>query len=524
MSIRVYLQKRALPSFLLLTCTCIPSTQVWSAGHYTTKTPYQPQQQATTYEAVPAGFAPIHTQLLARHGSRAMSGLKDDLAFLNLWRLALQQGALTPKAERLGPQLEKLIEANALMGYGLLRYSQPGYGNLSLRGMQEHEGLAQRMLQRLPELFAQIEQSASDSGQVPITVQHSGVNRARDSAQSFVNALILQKPGLKAAVDPRFVMGHPDDTPRHQAQTVNRFLLYFHRLNAGVDGVGLQASDPKVKILESSQRYQTYSKSFRVTQKIDAIQNSDVMRATAFSVLLRLFKPEFLMALDRGKVIASNTGTLSVTSKDGLYSAHLKGDGRTQIRTPVQALLALSSVYEIAPGLQRELGFDFDEYFQPEEAKVLAEANDAEDFYTKGPGIAEDEPVNHAMAEGLLNDFFEQINHAHKGRFQASASLRFTHAEILIPFASLLKIAGLTDPLALNQTYAYSRSTWRGELIAPYAANLQWDTYRNPDGLLIVRMLYNEKETLFKPQCDPARFHPHSYFYEFKALMRCYLS
>ncbi|NCZ74608.1 MAG: histidine-type phosphatase, partial [Betaproteobacteria bacterium] len=157
---------------------------------------------------MPAGFAPIHTQLLARHGSRAMSGLKDDLAFLNLWRLALQQGALTPKAERLGPQLEKLIEANALMGYGLLRYSQPGYGNLSLRGMQEHEGLAQRMLQRLPELFAQIEQSASDSGQVPITVQHSGVNRARDSAQSFVNALILQKPGLKAAVDPRFVMGH----------------------------------------------------------------------------------------------------------------------------------------------------------------------------------------------------------------------------------------------------------------------------------------------------------------------------
>jgi len=200
----------------------------------------------------------------------------------------------------------------------------------------------------------------------------------------------------------------------------------------------------------------------------------------------------------------------------------LEGDGRSQIRTPIDALLALSSVYEIAPSLQHELGFDFDAYFTTSEAKVLAEANDAEDFYVKGPGIAEDEPINHAIAEGLLIDFFEQIQNTNQSTLRAGASLRFTHAEIIVPFASILKIPALTQPLPLSQNYSYASSAWRGELIAPLAANVQWDTFRNSQGLLIVRMLYNEKETNFKPQCNSAKLHPQSFFYEFNALMTCY--
>jgi len=39
---------------------------------------------------------------------------------------------------------------------------------------------------------------------------------------------------------------------------------------------------------------------------------------------------------------------------------------------------------------------------------------------------------------------------------------------------------------------------------------------------MIVRMLYNEKETNFKPQCNSAKLHPQSYFYSFNALITCY--
>ena len=104
----------------------------------------------------------------------------------------------------------------------------------------------------------------------------------------------------------------------------------------------------------------------------------------------------------------------------------------------------------------------------------------------------------------------------------ASVSLRFTHAEIIVPFASILKIPALTNPLPFSQSYSYAKSDWRGELVAPFAANVQWDTFRNSQGSLIVRMLYNEKETNFKPQCNSAKLHPQSYFYEFNALKTCY--
>ena len=45
-------------------------------AYYGTKTPYQPQQDAATYEAPPAGYEPVHTQLVARHASRGLASPK----------------------------------------------------------------------------------------------------------------------------------------------------------------------------------------------------------------------------------------------------------------------------------------------------------------------------------------------------------------------------------------------------------------------------------------------------------------
>ncbi|MEQ4563325.1 MAG: histidine-type phosphatase, partial [Acinetobacter sp.] len=72
------------------------------------------------------------------------------------------------------------------------------------------------------------------------------------------------------------------------------------------------------------------------------------------------------------------------------------------------------------------------------------------------------------------------------------------------------------------QTYSYSNSAWRGEDISPMAANMQWDIYQNAQGYTLVKMLYNEKETLFKSNCDYARYAPNSYFYDYLKLKQCY--
>jgi len=41
-------------------------------GYYASKTPYEPQQHASSYEPAPPGYTAVFTQLVARHGSRAL--------------------------------------------------------------------------------------------------------------------------------------------------------------------------------------------------------------------------------------------------------------------------------------------------------------------------------------------------------------------------------------------------------------------------------------------------------------------
>ena len=52
------------------------------------------------------------------------------------------------------------------------------------------------------------------------------------------------------------------------------------------------------------------------------------------------------------------------------------------------------------------------------------------------------------------------------------------------------------------------------------AANMQWDVYRN-GSRLIVKMLYNERETDFQA-CDGAKIAPGSHFYDYAGLKQCY--
>lgn len=480
-------------------CASAPAQQF-----LTTKTPYQPRQAPGSYTPVPPGFAPLQTQLVARHGARAMTGMKDDLALLNMCRQAEREHALTPLGQALLKDVERLIHVQLLLGSGIEGIAKPGYANLSQVGIDEHRQLALRLLQRQPGLFA-----APDAR--TIVVQHSGVDRARDSAYFFTRSLTQAQPALAARIEAP-VEG-----------SVNRSGLYFHKLNAAQDGV-IAPGDPRFGTWQASLRYQQYLRSPGLQARLDAIEQDPRLDQAARIVLERLFSKDFVDRLAGGQLRFSNSGRMDAVSADGKWRAGRDGDGKTTLESPRDALMALSSVVEIAPGLRVELGEAsgraFSQYIPDEQAQLLSWANDAEDFFTKGPAAARDAPVTYEMAQGLLRDFF---NEAEEGSKRHLAVLRFTHAEILIPMASLLGVAGSTVPLAAGQSYTYATNPWRGSEVAPYAANIQWDSFSNPQGTVLVRMLYNEKETPFKPACDSARFSPGSYFYEMAALRRCYL-
>src|SRR5450830_1201731 len=458
--------------------------------YYQSKTPYAPQQEMASYEAAPPGYRPVYTQMLARHGSRGLSSFKADLALYNLWRQAGRQHALTPLGQQLGPDIRQLMKANFLLGYGVDGISKPGYGNETMQGVDEHTQLAQRLYQRLPQLF---KDAAGQSRQIVVVT--SGKDRAVDSGYFFTRSLLAQQASLAP------LLAYPDSlAPRAETshdsrpKGTDRYLLY----------------------------YQAWLKSDALRAREAAILAQPGLAAASKTVLERLFTPAFVASLEQGRYRVANTGTYSYTSADGKFTNTLIGDGDTVIASATDAALALYELYAAAADMRQEVAADFTRYVPPAQAQVFAFVDDAQSFYAKGPGIAENGDLNYRMAHTLLGDFFSEVDAVAGGDLSHAAKLRFSHAEIVIPMAAILGLPGMAAPLPRATMYSYDNNPWRGATVAPMAANIQWDVYTDGQGSTLVRMLYNEKETGFKPACDSARMAPGSHFYRYSQLKSCY--
>lgn len=222
------------------------------ADSYGTKAPYTPQQNPQAYQHAPAGFTPVFTENVSRHGSRAASDSEDGDLILALWEEAESQGQLTRRGSEFGPVVRSLLDAMAKVGYG----------NLSGRGKQEMQGTATRMEQRLPELFAQIAEENKK-----IDVVSSGQTRAVDSGKAFTAAL--------AATD-------PDLAPLIGATRTDKDLLYFHKAAGGAAYRDYIANDE------------------RLAKTLKSITDQPATHGAARSVLEKLFKPAFVQRIADG--------------------------------------------------------------------------------------------------------------------------------------------------------------------------------------------------------------------------------
>lgn len=261
-----------------------------------------------------------------------------------------------------------------------------------------------------------------------------------------------------------------------------------------------------------------------MTAKVDGLLAEPRSKAAARAALSRVFTPAFLDKIDNGTATFTNTGSYTFTSDDGLFTTTVVGDGGTTVASLLDAANALYGVYVITPSMADEVPVNFRKYLPSPALETLASLSDMEDFYQKGPGIAEAGHVNDAQTQALLDDFFAEIDAVAKGDEAHAAKLRFTHAEIIIPFASKLDLSGVYAPVPQAQNYRYASNPWRGEAVSPLAANVQWDVLRNSAGTLLVKMLYNERETDFKPACESARYlaGSGSHYYDYSKLKACY--
>jgi hypothetical protein len=220
--------------------------------HYSSKTPYAPQGTPADLAPAPAGFVPVYTESVARHGSRALSSFKYDSLTTQVWEQARSEGALTALGQTLGPEVQKLTAANRKLGYG----------NLTGQGADQHRGIGARVVERLPSLFAGI-----GAGSDTVALESSGEARATASGKAFAKGLTSADP-LLAGHLPKDIAKDPDT-------------LYFHKSDANAD-------------------YQAYEDGPAVTAAVAAITDQPRSHAVARRTLERIYTPAFVDRLAAG--------------------------------------------------------------------------------------------------------------------------------------------------------------------------------------------------------------------------------
>ncbi|WP_265456990.1 histidine-type phosphatase [Aeromonas salmonicida] len=457
---------------------------------YSTKAVYAARQDAASYEAAPAGFDPVFTELVARHGSRSLSSPKYDVLTKQVWDAAYRQGALTELGQGLGAKVDAVTAANQQLGYGLL----------TVIGKEEHATLATHLAERLPTLLGKSTTPGC------IRVETSGKDRANESAFYFMQSLAKRVDYVN---DDAQCYISQDDPSVIDKGLRNKFELYFHKTEPEGD---------YLKYLPAFQAYQAFvgdeeagiASNPALSKALNDLKVLDKTRAMARTMLERIYSKAFV------DYLAGGVEFVAINPEDG---------GKTYVRDEVDAALMLYNLFIIGPGMIREAEaqgapWDLEQYLTPEESAWFSYLSDAEDFYEKGPSFAS-QSATYDIAQALLDGMFKEVQHqVVENASERIATLRFAHAEAIIPLAALMRLEGSQQGAQEGVLYSQENNEWRGGWVSPYTANIQWDAYRNDAGRVLVKMLYNEKELAFKAGCEPIK--AGSFFYDFSELKRCY--
>lgn len=458
-----------------------------ASWQYSTKAVYQAHQALESYQSVPDGYEVAYTQLVARHGSRALSSPKYDVLTMKVWEAAARQGAVTELGEKLSSEVLRIMQANEDMGYG----------NLSGLGKEEHAQLAERFAVRHQSLL-----NKAVSQTLPVDVESSGVDRAVDSAANFSDSLKEQVSGLSVS-----------------APVKNPFQLYFHKKDGMPSKVCAEFYPQGERCAQYQAAYDAYQdfldNDSDLEAALDGLKDQPKSKTLARTMLERLYTKEFVDYLEAGVEL------VAINPEDGK---------KTYVRNEVDAALMLYNLFIIGPGMQHEAGdrpWELSQFVSPEESAWFSYLSDAEDFYEKGPSFV-DQTVTYDIARTLLDDMFLEVQtQVVEGPQQRAAKLRFAHAETIIPLVALMQLEGSRDAAEIGTLMTQENNEWRGGWVSPYTANIQWDVLRKTTEnqrdeapAVLVKMLYNEKEMAFKTDCQPVS--EGSFYYDFAELKRCY--
>jgi len=258
--------------------------------------------------------------------------------------------------------------------------------------------------------------------------------------------------------------------------------------------------DYALRFYDLSPGYERFKGSASIQTRIDSLAKDRRTDRVARDICSRLFTPAFCKKMMAG--IDIPIGSKKVTIDAILFSEYLYDLYGVQFSVPLE--LEKSGT---ATG-----GVDFGIAFSRDDLAWLSFRNEAEDFLEKGAGL-DTLGIQVRVAVPLLMDFLSTTASIADGSQKKDAILRFTHAEAISPFATLL---GLRIASVPNTSIYHFQEKWQAENIIPLSANIQWIVYSNGKEYLL-KVLLNERESALPLPTD---MYP---FYHWEAVREYYV-
>lgn len=166
--------------------------------------------------------------------------------------------------------------------------------------------------------------------------------------------------------------------------------------------------------------------------------------------------------------------------------------------THEQALDLVWNEYKVLSGLPA-MGMDVDlsVYFTKEEMNALWSCQNLRHYLVRTATTLSTEPA--LIASELLLNLITTFDEAVAGENTVGVSLRFGHAETLMPLLSLMRLKGCYYMTNYFDTVALH---WRDFEVVPMAANLQMVLFRTVKGRYCVRVELNERPVSLLPDSD----------------------
>lgn len=328
-----------------------------------------------------------------------------------------------------------------------------------LQSAESNEGLTQegKLLKEKVMNLEKVEKS--DFGSISIVGQNEQHLIAQRMYENFKPVFKQQKNVFDIDVTKKI----------RTTQTSNAFLKYFQEVMPNIN-ISRQINDTTLRPYDLSPAYLEYEergdwikvfKSYREENKYSEL-------AKAFSQ--RFFIPEFFNNLkesDYDKFISDVFGFVVIFSS---IQEEIRNEG------------FYDKDVDIAP------------FFSWDELSVLGKIDNAESFLEKGPGMNATS-IQTKIAVPLLVDFINSTTDFIQNK-RLTAHLRFTHAEAIAPFATIMQIEGASES---TKNIAGLDTVWNSGEVIPLSANIQWILYKK-DGSekYLVKFLLNEKEVEIK--------------------------